>query len=103
MPKPRRKPHVTTRRPTTVVMMATRKEIRPPLRREASLTAVREARESRTGRWRKAARWQGENAGGPYVAEAPGAAVRSGVPSGAIIGWRRIIDAAYEPRRLGDL
>src|SRR5215831_17900851 len=40
IPKPRRKPHVTTRRPTTVVMMATRKEINPSLCREASVTVA---------------------------------------------------------------
>src|SRR5215471_1373515 len=40
MPKPRRKPHVTTRRPTTVAMMATRKESRPSLGRRAARIAT---------------------------------------------------------------
>src|SRR5215510_13500569 len=40
MPKPRRNPHVTTRRPTTVAMMATRKESRPSLGRRATRIAT---------------------------------------------------------------
>src|SRR5215470_6510230 len=40
MPKPRRNPHVTTRRPTTVAMMATRKESRPSLGRRAARIAT---------------------------------------------------------------
>src|SRR5215470_1442573 len=40
MPKPRRNPHVTTRRPTTGAMMATRKESRPSLGRRAARIAT---------------------------------------------------------------